>query len=109
MVYQFDPTTTRYMQTNPPNPPENTRRYSTSQPVSNTTKEEIGFAEFPITTTAKRRPPFDTLEFIERVGTDPQTREGLYRTWKMVASKQYGTASLTSELIMSNACVCTNL
>lgn len=61
--------------------------------VQETTWEEIGFAEFPIVTTSLKRPPFDTLEYIERVGTD-DAGEPIHRTWQVVSSSEYGLPRL---------------
>lgn len=57
------------------------------------TWEEIGFAEFPIVTTSLKRPPTDTLEFAEQVGTD-EVGEARFRTWKLVGSTEYGLPRL---------------
>jgi hypothetical protein len=60
---------------------------------ADTTWEEIGFAEFPIVTTSLKRPPSDTLEFIEPIGKDAEGNP-LHRTWKMVSSSEYGLPRL---------------
>jgi len=59
-----------------------------------TTWEEIGFAEFPIVTTALKRPAFDTFEFGERIGTNPETGQPLERKWKMTSTEVYGLPRL---------------
>lgn len=60
---------------------------------SDQTWEEIGFAEFPIVTTSLKRPPFDTLKFVEEIGTDEQGNP-INRTWNMVGSREYGLPRL---------------
>jgi len=57
------------------------------------TWEEIGFADFPIVTTSLKRPPVDTLEFVERIGKD-EHGQPVNRSWKMVGSKEYGLPRL---------------
>lgn len=54
------------------------------------TIEEIGLAEWPIVIASKKRPPVNTVEFSEKVGTDPETGEPLERSWKMLGSEDYG-------------------
>jgi len=68
------------------------RQVLTPTRVSDTTREEIGFAEFPIVTAAVKRPPFNTLEFVEQVGL--VKGKPIYRTWKMVGSEEYGLPRL---------------
>ncbi len=57
------------------------------------TWEEIGFAEYPIVTTSLKRPPFDTLEFVEPLGRDA-SGQPVNRTWQMVSSTEYGLPRL---------------
>lgn len=53
--------------------------------------EALGMAEFPIVTTAIKRPAIDTLDFVEK-----STRRGttLERRWRMVGSSKYGLPRL---------------
>src|SRR5262249_39097279 len=53
------------------------------------TKEEIGFAEFPIVITSRKRPNVNTFEFTEVIGYD-EHGQPLHRTWQIVGSQEYG-------------------
>jgi hypothetical protein len=57
------------------------------------TWEEIGLAEFPVVTTSLKRPPFDSIEFVERLPDNAQGQP-VQRVWKMVGSKEYGLPRL---------------
>lgn len=63
-------------------------------PGPNTTEEAweaLGMAEFPIVTTAIKRPALDTLDFIEKSTRKGATYE---RRWRMVGSAEYGLPRL---------------
>lgn len=61
--------------------------------VRDRTWEDIGFAEFPVVTTALKRPPFNTLEFTDKIGVGKDGRP-IYRTWQIVGSEEYGLPRL---------------
>src|SRR5262245_17519645 len=68
---------------------------------SDYTWEEIGFAEFPLVVTSLKRPPFDTLVFVEELGPD-EKGDPINRTWKMVGSAEYGPSRLPDlDIIMA--------
>lgn len=60
---------------------------------TDSTWEEIGFAEFPIVATSLKRPPLDTIEYVEPLGYN-EKREPLTRTWQVVGSTEYGRPRL---------------
>src|SRR5580765_4880838 len=75
------------------NPDNLARSIALVEERADITWEEIGFAEFPIVTTSLKRPPFNTLQFIEAIGKGV-AGEPLHRTWKMVSSSEYGLPRL---------------